>query len=231
MPNKTAYRKMMDDKRKRERHPPSTGAKRHAEVVGKCNAHTRQGGKCRNPKGQGTDHYGYGPCKYHGGNAPSHKAKAAKDQAILMGAPKEINPLDAMMWCIRLTAGEVEFCSQQLELIEKADWLQDTIVGKQLHIWATERQKAVDRLAKHSKDALALGIAERAVRLAEQYGSSIAKFTKGLLSDLELTQEQQKAAPLLIRKHLALLEGGAPAEDTGDRKPIAAIPRRVGGSG
>lgn len=223
---KTAYRKMMEANRKEK--PKQKGTNRLAQKVGTCGAKRRQGGDCKMPKGMGTDHYGFGHCKYHGGNLPNHKKNAVKQQAILMGAPKEINPLDAMMWCIRLTAGEVEFCTQQLELIKEEDWLQDTIIGKQLHIWATERQKAVDRLAKHSKDALALGIAERAVRLAEQYGSSIAKFTKGLLGDLELTPEQQKVAPLLIRKHLALLEGGAPDED---RKPIAAIPRRVGGSG
>jgi hypothetical protein len=71
-----------------------------------------------------------------------------------------------------------------------------------------------------------LGVAERAVRLAEQYGSSLAKYTKGLLDDLELTPEQQKRAPLIVRKHLALLEGGAPVTDE-DRRSLPAIPKRV----
>lgn len=156
---------------------------------------------------------------------PSRKA-AAKKQAVLMGAPVDINPLDALIWCIKLTAGEVEFCTKQLEILRKEEWLEHTLVGKQIHVWAKERQKAVDRLAKFSKDALALGIAERAVRLAEQYGSSLAKYTKGLLDDLELTPEQQKKAPLIVRKHLALLEGGAPVSDE-DRRHLPAIPARV----
>lgn len=192
-----------------------------------CGAKKRDGSKCTQPAGWGTTHAGLGTCRYHGGCAPSSRKAAAKQQAILMGAPVDINPLDGLIWCIKLTAGEVEFCTQQLEILKEEEWLEHTIIGKQLHVWAKERQKAVDRLAKFCKDALALGIAERAVRLAEQYGASLAKYTKGLLDDLELTPEQQKKAPLIVRKHLALLEGGAPISDEDRKTPLPEIPRRV----
>ena len=198
-----------------------------AKANGKCGALKRDGKHCTMHAGWGTNHTGIGPCRFHGGMAPNVNKSIIKGQAILMGAPKEINPLDALIWCIKITAGEVEFCTHQMEMLEKDEWMESTIIGKQLHIWAKERQRAVDRLAKFSKDALALGIADRAVRLAEQYGASIARYTKGLLDDLELTPEQIKKAPLIVRKHLALLEGGSPVSDEERREPLAALPRRV----
>jgi hypothetical protein len=227
MAKKTAYAHAMEDerRRKKERDPKRRQARRKREGA-LCGAKKREGGTCGHPAGWGTEHVGFGACRVHGGSVPSHLASAAKKKAILMGAPKEINPLDALIWCIKLTAGEVEFCTQQLEILKQEEWLEHTLVGKQIHVWARERQKAVDRLAKFSKDALALGIAERAVRLAEQYGNSIARYTKGLLDDLQLTPDQQKLAPVIVRKHLALLEGNAPVTDE-DRRQLPAIPARV----
>lgn len=197
-----------------------------AAATGYCGAKRRAGGTCRMAKGHGTDHPGIGRCKYHGGGLPSHKANAAKQQAVLMGAPKDINPIDALMWCIKLTAGEVEFCTQQMEMLEEEEWIEHTIIGKQLHMWAKERQNAVDRLAKFSKDAISLGIAERAVRVAELYGHSIAKLLRGVLGDLELSPDQQKRAPHIVRKHLALLEGSRPLSDE-ERARQPLLPERV----
>lgn len=230
MSPKTAYAKMMDDVRKEQRFKETNkGARAMANVRGVCGAKRKGGkGRCQQPRGYGTDHYGFGRCKWHGGAAPNGRKAAAKDKAILMGAPLDINPLDALIWCIKLTAGEIQFCTQQMEILEEDKWLEQTIMGKQLHLWARERQKATDRLAKFSKDALALGIADRAVRLAEQYGTSIARYTKGILEDLTpyLSPEGIKQAPLIVRKHLALLEGGGPVTAE-DRRELPAIPRRV----
>lgn len=221
---KGQYARAMDHVRKKERLRKRNRGP--GNTVGYCGARKRDGGKCKQAKGAGTTHFGIGACRYHGGSAPNSRKAAAKHQAVLMGAPLDINPLDALIWCIKLTAGEVEFCNKQLEILDEDQWLEHTVIGKQIHVWAKERQKSVDRLAKFSKEALALGIAERAVRLAEQYGSSIAKYTKGLLDDLDLTPEQRKQAPLIVRKHLALLEGGSPVTDE-DRRHLPAIPQRV----
>src|SRR5512144_636258 len=78
-----------------------------AVAAGKCGAKRRDGAPCQMPAGQGTDHPGFGRCKHHGGAVPTHLRSYYKQQAIFMGAEKEINPLDAIMWCIRIKAGEV----------------------------------------------------------------------------------------------------------------------------
>ncbi len=36
-------------------------------LIPKCGANTREGDKCKQPAGAGTDHYGKGRCRYHGG--------------------------------------------------------------------------------------------------------------------------------------------------------------------
>lgn len=195
-------------------------------TTGYCGGNTQGGGKCRMPAGMGTNHSGEGRCRLHGGNTPTHSAKAAKGEAILMGAPKDINPIDALMWCIRLTAGEVEFCTTQMEVLEQSEWLDYTIAGKQLNVWAKERQNAVDRLARFSHTAISLGIAERAVRVAEMYGHSISKLLRGILEDLELNDDQLARAPHIVRKHLILLEGSRPLTDA-EREAQPRMPRRV----
>jgi hypothetical protein len=51
-----------------------------------------------------------------------------------------------------------------------------------------------------------LGIAERAVRLAESYGASIARLLKGIHDDLQLTTAQQNMWPQIVRRQLILIE-------------------------
>lgn len=223
----TAYGRAQVDKRNASKRKKNTGNRATANIVGTCGAKKKTGGRCRQPAGFGTTHKGLGACKFHGGAAPTHQSSAIRQEAVLMGAPVDINPVDAMIWCIKLAAGEVQFFIDQLASLAKADWYEETIVGKQLHVLAKEKAKAEDRLFKYSKDAIALGLAERAVRLAEQYGTTIARFIKGVLGDLELTPEQVAMAPGIVRRHLILLQGSSPITDEDRRQPLAAIPQRV----
>lgn len=212
---------------KREANPRSV---KEAKEFGRCGAKTFGTGKpCGNKAGARTSHQGFGRCWLHGGTSPMHNMPHTKNDAILMGAPKDINPLDALLWCIKITAGEVDFCSAQIATLKKDEWTEKTIVGTQINMWAKERQKSMDRLARYSKDALALGLAERAVRLAEQYGNMIARYTNGIISDLTpfLSPLGISEAPKIIRKHLVLLDGGAPLPTVEERKRMPELPRRV----
>jgi len=228
---KTAYARM-NERNKREaakkRRLKTNPTKVEAKAAGKCGAKTRYGGICKNTAGMGTTHFGIGSCKYHGGNLANHTKHAAKQQAIMLGAPKDIDPVQALLWCIKITAGEVEWFTKQLETVETAQWFEETLMGRQLHILARARADAINRLAKYSADAIKLGIAERAVRIAELYGTSIANLLKGVLQDLVLTEDQQKRVPEIIKRHLILLESGTLTGEI--HKPSTeqpALPKRV----
>jgi hypothetical protein len=185
--------------------------KKRVKKLNVCGATTRGGNKCKKLAGWGTSHKGIGKCSLHGGLSPTHVKHAAKKMAAdFLGTPMEINPLDAILWCIKIRAGEVRWLGERMQELDKGSWEEQTIVGKQFHLYARERQAALRDLSKFSQMAISLGIAERAVKLAETYGELIAQYTKGLLEDLwpHLDAEGRAKAPLYVRTHLLALDGG-----------------------
>lgn len=208
--NETQYRRGMRAKRREENErKKNRGANTTAGA--RCLAKKRDGNKCQLSAGQGTNHPGIGRCRFHGGNTPSGRRSAAKKQAVLLGAPKEINPLDAIIWCIKMTAGEIEFYTEQMALLEEAQWTENTVMGEQMHVFARMRGECQERLVKFSKDAIQLGLTERAVKLAEQYGNTISLLVRGILDDLMpyINYEGQQLIPKIVRKHLRRAERGS----------------------
>lgn len=217
MSEKSAYAKLKDRERaerKTARNRGGNGAA--ARKVGvTCGAKKRHGGACNMPAGWGTIHYGIGKCKLHGGSVPTHVKAAAKEEfRRLLGNPIETNPYEAILTCIRIRAGEVEWLSNEMHKLDKKTWVEDTMVGKQFHLYARERGAAMDALVRYSQIAVSLGIAERIVKLAETYGEMLANYTKGILDELwpHLDADGRKLAPTIVRKHLIALDGGMQRE-------------------
>lgn len=210
---------------------------------GKCGAKTRTGGTCQKGAGWGTDHAGYGNCKLHGGLSPNgvkHGAKLAavaeyrNAHALGVGQEVDIDPLDALLWCVRVAATEVRYYSAKIAeldhddvvgnprsvktrpLSEGKDGEDPSITVQEVteaavapNIFVELRHAALDRLAKFSKMALDAGVDERRVQIAERYGEVLARLIGGILDDLLLTAAQQEQAPVIVRRHLALLEAAA----------------------
>ena len=179
-------------------------------LKGKCGAPSRRTGyPCLRKAGWGTTHPGSGKCRYHGGTLPTHRQQAIKQEAIqFMRAPLDINPLEAIIWCIRITAGEVEWLSRKIAEVDEEDWIENTIAGKQLNVFQRSRADAQDRLVRYSKEAISLGLAERAVRMAENFGLALARLLEGIESDMLFTGKQKRLWGQAVRKHLILLQGG-----------------------
>lgn len=184
-------------------------AKKAEQAMEPCAASTRQGGKCKKQAGWGTEHLGTGRCKLHGGSTPNHQKKAALDTAKIMGEEMDVDPIDALLWCVRIAAGEISYCSAQIAELKKAT--EFTKFGKKLNMWIEVRQVAVAQLAKYSKMALDAGVAERQVQLAERYGEMLAELIGGILGELKLTKAQKEKAPEIVGRHLRLIERNARA--------------------
>jgi hypothetical protein len=210
--------------------PPKSKRSKKAErriKAGVCGANKRNGGVCQMAAGWGTPHPGIGACKLHGGAAPNHVKAAAKEELRrLLGQEKEINPFEAIMWCIRIRAGEVEWLTEKMADLEKEAWVEETLVGKQFHLYARERQAAMGDLVRFSQIAISMGIAERYVRLAEVYGHTIAKLIEAVLSDpqLGLTAEQKAVAPQVIRRQLVAIKS---AENDIIEGTVKELPERT----
>jgi hypothetical protein len=176
-----------------------------------CGARTKSGGTCRNFAGEGTSHKGYGRCKFHFGNTATHNIAATKAAVAreirIFGEEMPVEPIEALLWMLRLSAGHVAFMRNRLA--ELSDEEQTSFKGQaRFRLYSEER----DRTARIAKAALDAGVAERSIRLAEQYGELLATLISGILDDLSLTLAQRELAAEVVPRRLLALEPGGLAE-------------------
>lgn len=176
-----------------------------------CGARKRQGeGQCQRPAGWGTDHVGIGACKLHGGCLPNHAIAAAKKEAAahtaIDGIP--VDPATALLRCVHLAAGQVEYALRQLHALAAKSKSPDELTQSP---WARVQSEAMERLARFSKMALDAGVAERQVQIAERWGAELADVMRAIFDDLGLSDEQKLLAPGAIQRHLSVFEEGAAA--------------------
>jgi hypothetical protein len=184
-----------------------------------CGAKRRTGGKCNMAAGWGTNHPGIGKCKLHGGSMPNHvKAAATQEYRTLLGKPIEVTPEEAILNCIKIRSGEVQWLTDRMAQLEEKHWVEETMLGKQFHLYARERQAAMRDLAKFGQMAIQMNIEERRVRIAETYGESIAMLLRGILDELmpHMTKEGREGAPAIVKRHLVALTS-RPALESGDK--------------
>lgn len=192
----------------------NAGSRAHVKKVGaSCGAKKKKGGKCTMAAGWGTSHPGIGKCKLHGGSVPNHVKSAAKEEyRILLGKPHAVSPEQAIINCIQIRSGEVEWLSQEMAKLQQNAWVEETMLGKQFHLYARERQAALRDVAKFSQMAIQMNIEERRVRIAETYGESIAMLLKGILDELmpNMNEKGRKEAPAIVKRHLIALSAPQP---------------------
>ncbi|MDX6699592.1 MAG: hypothetical protein QOE65_2989 [Solirubrobacteraceae bacterium] len=168
-----------------------------------CGARKRNGETCRAFAGQGTDHHGVGRCKFHGGATRTHRQGAvvteAKQRMVALGQALDIPPHEALLTALHLTAGHVAYLNIEVSQLPEVT-THEARVLVELH--GAER----DRMARIAKACIDAGVEAKRVQLAEQFGEQLADFIKGFLGDLVLTKDQERAAPDLVRRHLARLE-------------------------
>lgn len=180
-------------------------------IVAECGVKKRDergGDPCKLPAGHGTEHPGWGACRFHGGNSPSGKKYAERlraearlnDAVVTLGLDREVDAITALTEELWRTAGAVEWLRGRVREIEP-DQLGSAAAQALIGIYGTER----DRLTKVAKTAIDVGLEERQVRVAEEQGRLIAQAIRGILKELHLSSEQWRAAPPIIRKHLTAI--------------------------
>lgn len=192
-----------------------------AMETGLCGAAKRSGGFCQRQAGWGTNHLGVGRCKNHAGSTPSHELNGvlllARRRAAVMGQPIDADPHEAILECIRIAAGEVKYASDQIQELDEADVVGPVSTTRPLklekgaedpgtyvadygppalHIWIKVRHEAMDRLVNYSKVAIAAGIAERQVAIAESHAREFAERMRrfAVALGLEPTDPKVRAA-------------------------------------
>lgn len=196
----------------------------------KCGAKTRAGSPCRLPAGHGTQHVGVGRCARHGGKSPRAERagmiRVAHERALVMGVPASIDPHEAILKCIAISHGEVVYASERIAELRPDDAYGPVITTRPLkyekgaesstervyeegppalNIWIEVRRRATRDLVDFAKVAVACGIAERQIKIAEQQASLLATAVRGILTDLGVQDHPE--APDIVRRHLTLLSG------------------------
>lgn len=189
---------------------------------GRCTFTKRNGEQCKNPAGAGTDHLGWGVCRWHGGTSPSHMIKASRDQLAhrmrAFGTPLEIDPGGALLGEVKRSAGIVgwleeviaEFSQIPIEdLRANARNILQTMgnEGREIAVWVKLYQEERKMLRAAASEAIRLNIAERHVQLAEEQGRLIAHVIQAVLGDpeLALTAQQRAIARPIVQRHLSTI--------------------------
>jgi hypothetical protein len=176
----------------------------------KCPFIKKNGERCGQAAGLGTDHLGWGNCKFHGGSSPSHGIKArremAEEAAATFGLSIRVDPMRALVEELWRTAGHVAWLKEQIEGLPGADdLLYLTEQGLKPRAFLDVYHREREHLTKVARACLEVGIAERQVKLAEEQGALVAMAIRAILDDLQLSPEQAEAAPGIVRRHLSAI--------------------------
>lgn len=117
-----------------------------------------------------------------------------------MGYPLDIHPHDAVLWAMRVCAGEAAYCDAQIarlsedELFERP--LRETYVegdttaitevrdAETMSRWVTWRDHALHRMAQYAKMAADMKIDEEQVRIAKEQAQLMVNVITAILVDL-----------------------------------------------
>lgn len=176
----------------------------------RCPGTNRQGERCGNAAGKGTDHVGVAECANHGGATPAGRkhAKEIVERRILaeFGQAVETDPHVALMGLVWEAQGNVAFLRsriRQLDDLVGPDHTGDGAPHALVKLYNEER----DRLAKVSQAAISAGIAERAMAIVEQQADAIVTVVLRALDALALTPEQRDQAQAAASVALREFEG------------------------
>lgn len=168
---------------------------------------SKEGTVCRNDAGAGTLHPGVGYCWHH-------QITAAREQGIMLAdvfRGQRIEPEDALERQLAHSQGAITILNSLVAEMPMAA-LESTPEGRvAMKLLREER----DRLTRTAKAMIDMDFRERQTGLAEKLSQPIVAVLEGVLADLRLDRTQQAAVGPIVRKHLALLEGGrlpAPSE-------------------
>lgn len=163
-------------------------------------------------------------CAAHGGMAPQVRAKAAvraELQSWGLDAPT-VDPGETLLRLVSQAAARAQRYADELELlVAESPELRDALVaetwiptenagsykaGEYIRGLVVLEAQERERCASWAAKAIAAGLAERTVRLAERQGALIAEVLRAVMADPELglTSEQRRAMPNVARRHLNL---------------------------
>lgn len=155
---------------------------------------------CRRYPGEGTEHYGMGPCVVH----ETSDVREAWRVAMEVAREESISPWDALLRATRLAANRVVWVDQQLASVVARNDGEPFAAEVRAALKESRNERTL--LARTAKAAVDAGVAERLVRQVELEGRLVAEVLGRTLDALELTAEQRQTAFATAHRELLQLE-------------------------
>lgn len=188
------------------------------ELMARCKHVKDDGERCRRSAIDGGV-----VCTVHGGQLPMVKAKAAVRAEVMRWGLGDttVDASEVLLRLLTQSAARAERYAQEVErLVSQAPSLEDALIGESRVLVGNELEKVGeyvrgmaeleaqerDRCAGFAVKAIAAGLAERQVRIAEQQGVLIADLIRRVLDDpdLALTAAQRRIGRQAAARHLRL---------------------------
>jgi len=187
-----------------------------------CEAKTRSGTACLKPAGYGTDHVGYGRCKFHGGSTPTQRrgvvGQIVDDRArTLFGQSYTPKPVTNPLAVFEQLSGKVTSWMEVLErLVAELDRPgYAALTGEQIRAEVQLFERALDRcntvLATHAR----LNIDERLARVSEAQAAMILGALDAGLAAIGVTGAKAVEARRVAGGRLRTLEKESGASAAG----------------
>jgi hypothetical protein len=172
-----------------------------------CTEHQRYECTCNRSRGRGLCHgpavLGIPRCKAHAGidinSDPAHLLAQQQRANPLAGEPMDIGPSEALLWRVRVLAGEVSRLDDLIAGLERDELVFGTVREEttqtadgeftkttseaRMNVWLVLRAQRERMLQEACEAALRANIEERLVRLAEQQGAAIHRLLITVLGD------------------------------------------------
>lgn len=183
----------------------------------RCPGHSRtnDGAPCQLSAGWGTDHLGYGCCRFHGGSTRAHKKHIAEemleDQARRVLASLDVRPVNDPLTELSLLAGQVTGFKDRLsELVNKIDPDQirytDEKGAEQLRSEMVLWERALDRCNTVLTSMAKLRIDERLAAITERQAEAVLGAIQAALDAVGVPRTDQAPAKAAAARHLRLVK-------------------------
>lgn len=165
--------------------------------------------------------HGTNSCRTHGGKLPNVRAAAKVREAVMRWGFTDgtVDPGETLLMLVTQSKIRAQRYAEELErLVGERPELRDALIGdvagefgkageyiKGLVILEAQER---DRCANFCRLAIAAGLAERQVRMAERQGQLMTELLRAVMADpiLGLTAAQRGAIPGIVRKQLELVK-------------------------
>lgn len=138
---------------------------------------------CTRYAGEGTEHPGTGPCRFHGGNRYKERVGGAFMTSHAIAAILDVDPWEAVEVALRRAYAWSAWYNAKLAMVRDDE---DLRKGGAAWEWVQGAERTTEYVVRYAKIAHDMGLAERRMRAIELEGQMIAQLLATTLHELGL---------------------------------------------